>query len=125
MRKLFVAEQSRQRSHRHRRQDSVGVVDGQEGLAGALAPVHVRRLGEQAEAAELAARQRAYASDMNVAKQQLDGNNLGRALELLKKDYGGEVRCWEEHESPYAVIAGIGLIAARDNDKSSQDIGIR
>lgn len=24
-----------------------------------------------------------------------------------------------------AVIAGIGLIAARDNDKSSQDVGIR
>lgn len=30
-----------------------------------------------------------------------------RALELLKKDYGGDVRTWEEHESPYAVIAGI------------------
>ena len=23
-----------------------------------------------------------------------------RAMELLKKDYGSEVRCWEEHESP-------------------------
>lgn len=30
-----------------------------------------------------------------------------RALELIKKDYGTEVRCWEEHESPYAIIAGI------------------
>jgi len=30
-----------------------------------------------------------------------------RAMELLKKDYGTEVRCWEEHESPYALIAGI------------------
>ena len=30
-----------------------------------------------------------------------------RAMELLKKDYGADVRCWEEHESPYAVIAGI------------------
>jgi Xaa-Pro dipeptidase len=30
-----------------------------------------------------------------------------RAMELLKKDYGAEVRTWEEHESPYAVIAGI------------------
>ena len=30
-----------------------------------------------------------------------------RAMELLKKDYGAEVRCWEEHESPYALIAGI------------------
>ena len=30
-----------------------------------------------------------------------------RAMKLLKKDYGAEVRCWEEHESPYALIAGI------------------
>lgn len=30
-----------------------------------------------------------------------------RALELIKPDYGTEVRCWEEHESPYAIIAGI------------------
>lgn len=30
-----------------------------------------------------------------------------RAMELLKKDYGADVRCWEEHESPYALIAGI------------------
>lgn len=30
-----------------------------------------------------------------------------RAGELLKKEYGTEVRAWEEHESPYAVIAGI------------------
>jgi WD40 repeat protein/serine/threonine protein kinase len=43
------------------------------------------KLREQAEAAELAARQRAYASDMNVAKQALDANNLGRALELLNR----------------------------------------
>lgn len=43
------------------------------------------KLRQQAEAAELAARQRAYASDLNVAKQQLDGNNLGRALDLLNR----------------------------------------
>ena len=43
------------------------------------------KLREQAQADELAARQRAYASDMNVAKQALDGNNLGRALELLNR----------------------------------------
>ena len=43
------------------------------------------KLRRQAEAQELAARQRAYASDMNVAKQQLDGNNLGRALDLLNR----------------------------------------
>ena len=30
-----------------------------------------------------------------------------RAVELLKKDYGTELRTWEEHESPYALIAGI------------------
>ena len=35
--------------------------------------------------AELAARQRAYASDMNVARQALAGNNLGRALDLLNR----------------------------------------
>lgn len=32
---------------------------------------------------------------------------VDRAMELLKMDYGSEVRAWEEHESPYAVIAGI------------------
>ncbi len=42
-------------------------------------------LRQHAEAAELAARQRAYASDMNVAKQALAGNNLGRALDLLNR----------------------------------------
>jgi Xaa-Pro dipeptidase len=30
-----------------------------------------------------------------------------RARELIKKDFGDEVRCWEEDESPYALIAGI------------------
>jgi Xaa-Pro dipeptidase len=30
-----------------------------------------------------------------------------RALELIKKDYGADLRTWEEHESPYALIAGI------------------
>ena len=43
------------------------------------------RLRQQAEAEELAARQRAYASDMNVAQQQLAGNNLGSALDLLNR----------------------------------------
>lgn len=37
------------------------------------------------DAAELASRQRAYASDMNVAMQALDGSNLGRALDLLNR----------------------------------------
>jgi Xaa-Pro dipeptidase len=30
-----------------------------------------------------------------------------RALELIQKPFGDEVRCWEEHESPYKLIAGI------------------
>jgi WD40 repeat protein/tRNA A-37 threonylcarbamoyl transferase component Bud32 len=57
------------------------------------------KLRQQAEAAELAARQRAYASDMNVAKQALEGNNLGRALDLLKRQEPGpgqrDLRGWE------------------------------
>ena len=32
---------------------------------------------------------------------------VDRAMELLKTDFGADVRAWEEHESPYAVIAGI------------------
>jgi WD40 repeat protein len=43
------------------------------------------RLRERAEAEELAARQRAYASDMHVAKQALDGSNLGHAQDLLNR----------------------------------------
>ena len=43
------------------------------------------KLREQAQADELAARQRAYASDMNVAMQALNDNNLGRALALLNR----------------------------------------
>ena len=30
-----------------------------------------------------------------------------RARELIIPSYGDEVRCWEEHESPYALIVGI------------------
>jgi Xaa-Pro dipeptidase len=30
-----------------------------------------------------------------------------RARELLKPVFGDEVRCWEEHESPYNLIAGV------------------
>lgn len=30
-----------------------------------------------------------------------------RARELIKPDFGNDVRCWEEHESPYALITGI------------------
>ncbi|MGA2555020.1 MAG: protein kinase, partial [Verrucomicrobiota bacterium] len=43
------------------------------------------RMRERAEKQELEARQRAYASDMLVAKQALDGNDPGRAQELLER----------------------------------------
>jgi WD40 repeat protein/tRNA A-37 threonylcarbamoyl transferase component Bud32 len=53
----------------------------------------------QAQAAELAARQRAYASDMNVAAQALAANNLGRALDLLNRQRPEagqkDLRAWE------------------------------
>ncbi len=56
-------------------------------------------LRHQAEQAELAARQRAYASDMNVAKQALAGSNLGRALDLLNRQRPqagqSDLRGWE------------------------------
>jgi WD40 repeat protein len=41
------------------------------------------QLRREAEALALAASRRAYASDMNIAKQALDDNNLGRALDML------------------------------------------
>jgi len=57
------------------------------------------RMRERAEKQELEARQRAYASDMLVAKQALDGNNLGRALDLLNRQRPGpgqkDLRGWE------------------------------
>ncbi len=57
------------------------------------------KLREQAQAEALIARQRAYASDMNVAMQALDGNNLGQAFDLLNRqrtDPGQkDLRGWE------------------------------
>jgi eukaryotic-like serine/threonine-protein kinase len=41
------------------------------------------QLRREAEVLALAASRRAYASDMNIAKQALDDNNLGRALDML------------------------------------------
>jgi eukaryotic-like serine/threonine-protein kinase len=53
----------------------------------------------RAESHEFTARQRAYASDMNVALQALRGSNLGRALDLLdrQRPQPGEsdLRGWE------------------------------
>jgi WD40 repeat protein len=57
------------------------------------------RLRQQAEAQELAMRQLAYASDMSLAQQALEMNDLGRARRLLEdhQPRPGEVdlRCWE------------------------------
>jgi WD40 repeat protein len=56
-------------------------------------------LRRQAQADELIARQRGYASDMNVAMEALRSNNLGRAQDLLdrQRPQPGEVdlRGWE------------------------------
>jgi Xaa-Pro dipeptidase len=43
-----------------------------------------------------------------------------RARELIKKDFGDEVRCWEEDESPYKLIAGI----VKDRGVKHRRIGI-
>jgi Xaa-Pro dipeptidase len=43
-----------------------------------------------------------------------------RARELIKKDFGDEVRCWEEDESPYKIIAGI----VKDRGAKHKRIGI-
>ena len=57
------------------------------------------KLRAQAQKQERAARERAYASDMNLAKQALDENNLGRAVELLdrQRPQGSQhdLRGWE------------------------------
>ena len=43
-----------------------------------------------------------------------------RARELILKDFGTEVRCWEEHESPYALI----LAAVKDRGVKHYKIGM-
>jgi Xaa-Pro dipeptidase len=43
-----------------------------------------------------------------------------RARELIVKDFGTEVRCWEEHESPYALILG----AVKDRGVKYHKIGM-
>jgi serine/threonine protein kinase/WD40 repeat protein len=57
------------------------------------------RLRQQAQVEELAARQRAYASDMNLAQKALAEANLGRALDLLNEERPGpgqrDLRGWE------------------------------
>ncbi|MBU6400996.1 MAG: protein kinase, partial [Verrucomicrobia bacterium] len=54
---------------------------------------------QRAEAGELQARRNAYASDLNLAQQALQANNLGRALDLLNRHRPGagqpDLRGWE------------------------------
>jgi len=69
------------------RHEAVEARNHEQGLreAAQQAQANEAQMRERAEKQELEARQRAYASDMNVAKQALDGNNLGRAQELLDR----------------------------------------
>ena len=43
-----------------------------------------------------------------------------RARELIKPEFGNDVRCWEEHESPYALITGI----VKDRGAKHKRIGL-
>jgi len=43
-----------------------------------------------------------------------------RARELIIPELGSEIRCWEEHESPYEVIAGL----LRDSGSTHRRIGL-
>ncbi|MEN9697023.1 MAG: Xaa-Pro dipeptidase [Bacteroidota bacterium] len=43
-----------------------------------------------------------------------------RAKELIKSEFGTEIRCWEEHESPYALI----LSAVKDRGVQYHRIGM-
>ncbi len=43
-----------------------------------------------------------------------------RAKELIKPAFGNEIRCWEEHESPYALIVG----AVKDRGVKYHKIGM-
>ena len=69
------------------RHEAVEARNHEQGLreAAQQAQANEAQMRERAEKQELEARHRAYASDMNVAKQALDGNNLGRAQELLDR----------------------------------------
>ena len=43
-----------------------------------------------------------------------------RAKELIQTEFGTEIRCWEEHESPYALIVG----AVKDRGVQFRKIGM-
>jgi len=50
-----------------------------------IAIYHINHERQRAERGELEARQKGYASDMNLVQQELAQNNLGRAQELLNR----------------------------------------
>jgi WD40 repeat protein/serine/threonine protein kinase len=72
------------------------VVSEKEAVAAKVAEAKLR---EQAQANELAARQLAYASDMNALSQAVTENNLDRALDLLNRQQPQpgqrDLRGWE------------------------------
>jgi WD40 repeat protein/serine/threonine protein kinase len=67
--------------------------------AAQLAEAKEAQMRVQAQKQELEARQRAYASDMNAAKQALDENNVGDLQNLLKRQHPQpgqrDLRGWE------------------------------
>jgi eukaryotic-like serine/threonine-protein kinase len=69
------------------RHEAVEARNHEKGLreAAQQAQANEAQMRERAEKQELEARQRAYASDMNVAKHALDENNLGRTQDLLDR----------------------------------------
>jgi hypothetical protein len=79
-----------------------------------------RRLRERAEAAELTARLRAYARDINLAQQALGADNLGRAQMLLSRQVpaAGEqdLRGWEwRYLWQQARSDASGVVATRED----------
>jgi WD40 repeat protein/serine/threonine protein kinase len=69
------------------RHEAVEARNHEQGLreAAQQAQTNEAAMRERAEKQELEARQRAYASDMNIAKQAMDENNFGHAQELLDR----------------------------------------
>jgi WD40 repeat protein len=74
-----VADAARQKESHLREQAVAARADAEKARA------NEAQLRQQAQAQELAARRRAYASDMNLVQQSLQMNNVGRALGLLNQ----------------------------------------
>jgi len=86
----------------HAKHDAIEARNHEQGLkeAAQLAEAREAQMRDRAEKQELEARQHAYASDMNVAKQALDGNSLGRTVDLLNRQrpqpgQTNDLRGWE------------------------------